>query len=416
MKCLLFFLALLSACTRAEVQHEPLVSIQIQDRNGLTETISTPDRLKKFNATDFLASQPFKKVIRVFKEQGKHTAKITSYHPNGQVWQYLEAQDMRALGAYREWHSNGRLKIEASVIGGTADLATGAQRDWLFDGTAYVFDDQGHPSANILYAKGALEGKSLYFHPHGGLHKELPYHENELDGESTSFDSRGNPVAKMTYRKGVRQGVSMGFWADGKLCWTETHEEGRLIEGRYLARDGQIASEIHQGAGFQSLFEGGALCEQVEYRLGKPEGVVKRLSSSGATLGIHSIKNGKKQGEEIQYDEQTLLPKLSISWEEDAISGLVKTWYDSGALQSQREFSHNKKMGPSIGWYRDGALMFIEEYEEDKLVKGDYFKKKQKNAISTIVNGNGVATLFDGQGVFLRKVHYAKGKPFDPEN
>ena len=41
---------------------------------------------------------------------------------------------MRASGIYREWFPTGQLKIEAYVIGGSADVGVGAQSDWLFDG------------------------------------------------------------------------------------------------------------------------------------------------------------------------------------------------------------------------------------------------------------------------------------------
>jgi antitoxin component YwqK of YwqJK toxin-antitoxin module len=60
--------------------------------------------------------------------------------------------------------------------------------------------------------------------------------------------------------------------------------------------------------------------------------------------------------------------------------------------------------------------MLIEEYEHDVLLQGQYFKKNIKEPISTITQGNGVATLYDEQGIFLRKVIYHKGKPLDPES
>ena len=59
--------------------------------------------------------------------------------------------------------------------------------------------------------------------------------------------------------------------------------------------------------------------------------------------------------------------------------------------------------------------MYMEEYEEDKIVSGHYYKKNQKEPISNISNGNGNATLYDEQGIFLRKVQYVKGKAIDPE-
>ena len=60
--------------------------------------------------------------------------------------------------------------------------------------------------------------------------------------------------------------------------------------------------------------------------------------------------------------------------------------------------------------------MMLEEYEEDRLVKGHYYKKHHKDPISSIFNGTGVATLYDAEGIFLRKVIYSKGKAIDPED
>ena len=175
MKNYLLALALLSttACYHSAPQ-EQIMAIQIQDRNGLTETINASDRLEVYQNVDFLASQPYKKVLRIYRKEGKNHSKISTYHPNGMPWQYLEAQEMRAYGAYREWFQNGQLKIEATVIGGTADVVLGAQQDWLFEGLSQVWDEKGNLTAQIPYAKGALEGTSLYFYPDGKNKKRSP--------------------------------------------------------------------------------------------------------------------------------------------------------------------------------------------------------------------------------------------------
>jgi|SRR3989344_5032327 len=397
MKNLFFSFLLLAGCYHTPEPSEPLLmSIQIQDRNGLTETISIPERLVTYEQVDFLSPQPYKKVLRIFKREGKNAAKITTYHPNGFPWQYLEIQDMRAFGIYREWHPNGRLKIEATVIGGTADVVPGAQQDWLFDGLSQVWDDQGRTLATIPYQKGVLEGKALYYYSSGQLEKELLYHQNELDGETFEFFANGAKRARVFYQNGL------------------------LMEGDYFSSTGEAISHVKQGSGQQSIYDSDALDRMVEFRNGRPEGAVKIFSQSGELIAVYSTKNGKKQGEELRYfttqESELALPKLSISWEDDSISGLVKTWYPNGKLQSQREFARNKKTGSSLGWYRDGSLMLLEEYEEDRLVKGQYFKKNQKEPVSTVSNGTGTATLYDEQGIFLRKIPYAKGKPIDSDS
>ncbi len=115
MRCILPILAtltLLCGCAQSRYQAGKLASINIIDRNGLTETVTSSDRLKQYQGVDFLESQPYQKVLRVYSKdrQGNMRAVTTSYHPNGQPNQYLECLSYRAYGTYREWHPNGTLK------------------------------------------------------------------------------------------------------------------------------------------------------------------------------------------------------------------------------------------------------------------------------------------------------------------
>ena len=55
--------------------------------------------------------------------------------------------------------------------------------------------------------------------------------------------------------------------------------------------------------------------------------------------------------------------------------------------------------------------MMIEEYEQDILVRGEYYDKEEKVPVSTVEEGEGLATLFDAEGNFVQKVHYLHGTP-----
>lgn len=419
---LIFLLGLLVGCHYHE-SSESLVAIQIQDRNGITETISTPDRLEVYTNNDFLSSQPYKKILRVYKRAGKNHSKITTYHPNGFIWQYLEAQEMRAHGSYKEWFPNGKLKLEAFVIGGTADVTPGSQNNWLFDGMSQVWNEQGSLVAQILYKQGELDGKSLYFFPDGRLEKELVYSRNVLEGSSLEYHTNGKLKSQTSYEKGVKQGVSVGFFDGEQKAWIEEYRDDLLLHGAYYDLDGNKISDVVDGYGFQAIFEGNFLSYLIQIRQGFQEGGVKHFNSHGELIDQYHMKNGKKHGEEVVFfmknekesSGSDSMPKLSIRWEDDQIHGSVKTWYNNGKLQSQREYAKNKRNGPSLSWYRDGSLMLVEEYEGNRLIKGQYFKKNISNPISTIVNGSGIATLYDEQGIFLRKIIYAKGEALDPE-
>ena len=99
-----------------------------------------------------------------------------------------------------------------------------------------------------------------------------------------------------------------------------------------------------------------------------------------------------KDGEEIIYYERPLLgrvprtdeemvAKVLITWRAGEMQGLVKSWYPSGQLESQREMAQNRRSGTSMAWYGDGSLMLIEEYCDDKLVRGDYFGRGRRSCV-----------------------------------
>jgi antitoxin component YwqK of YwqJK toxin-antitoxin module len=73
--------------------------------------------------------------------------------------------------------------------------------------------------------------------------------------------------------------------------------------------------------------------------------------------------------------------------------------------------ANNKKMGLLTAWYNDGSLMLIEHYDQDKLVKGEYFEKGNSFPVSTISEGTGTAALYDAEGRFTGKVSYHQGRP-----
>lgn len=420
-RCFLLFAVLLAAGCTPKPDNEPpkLVSINIIDRDGLSETISNPDRLEKFAATDFTGCQPYQKVLRVYARDEKNAvvAHVTSYHPNGQIKQYLEVSNGRAFGIYREWYPTGILKVEAHVIGGQPDITTAAEKSWLFDGTSKAWDENGNLIAEIPYAKGVLQGTALYYHPNGQLWKKIPFSQGELNGTQELFTEEGALLQTVNYVVSQKEGPAYRYWEPNKLASQENYAEGRLITGLYYNSKGELISSIDDGRGFRSLFGKDGIAELQEFRAGIMQGQVKVFSRNNHLLRLYHVKNGARHGDETEYydffAEGKQQPKILIPWFDGRIQGVAKTWYDNGMQESQREMSNNVKMGLSSAWYRDGSLMLIEEYDTNKLVRGEYYKKGEKTPASFIASGKGIATLFDAEGHFLRRVTYLNGVPND---
>ncbi len=406
---------LFASCASKTAKSDPdaIISIQVIDRNGFTETMSTEDRLSQYKKVDFLQPQPYQKVQRVFARNnaGKTRSAITSYHSNGQIYQYLEVLDGRAHGMYCEWHPNGVQKLQVVVIEGVPDITEMAQASWLFDGDSFVWDDEGHLIAEIVYEKGLLEKISRYYHPNGQLEKEIPYLHGEIHGIASYYDAQATLLEKVNYKQGLKQDLCVGYWNAETLLYQEQYDNGLIKSASYYNASGELVSEIKEGRGRQTLFESGVLHTTVEFLSGKPEGLIQIFRPDGTVDSSFHIKDGKKNGEEMIYYPHQTQPKLSLFWRDDSLQGMVKTWYENGVMESQKELNHNKKQGLSFGWFKDGSLMLMEEYENDLLVKASYFKRGEPNPVSKIESGKGIATLHDPDGYLIQKISYDKGKP-----
>jgi len=413
--------ATFSSCMyrRAPTLEEKLVSIQLVDRHGVRETISTKERLHWYEKNNFLSFQPYDKVVRIFTRnpEGKSVSKLTSYHENGQVKQYLEVIGGRAKGIYEEWYENGQTKVKLYVIEGAGDLGMTALQTFVVDGISEAFDERGNILARISYNKGVLDGTSLYYYPNGQVKTESPYHNGSLHGLVIWYNEEGEKITEMNYQKGLIEG-DVCFQGNKEVpSFQERYAEGSLSFGRYFDFQDQIVSEVNDGIGIKSFFACGKLVKQCEILQGRAQGKVQLFDIEGRVDNIYYInKEEEKHGEEWVYYQGTDLVKLQLTWLEGEVHGVVKTWYENGKIESEKEFSHNKKQGMHFIWYRDGSLMSLEEYENDLLKKGKYFKKGVENPISTISDGTGIATLYDSFGSFLRKIEYQSGTPFDSED
>lgn len=405
-------LLLLCGCGYGSKDHSTIVtSMQIIDRNGFAETISNKDRIDTYKHIDFLKPQPYQKVLRVYgrDKQGRSTARVTSYHDNGQLWQYLEVVDGRAHGFYREYYPNGQLQIESIVIEGLADIHDAAKASFIFDGLSHVFNDHGQLIAEIHYEKGDLSAPSRYYHDNGTLQKIIPYTEGLIEGDVCLYDEKGGLLEQIPYVAGQKHGVAHSS------RYKETYDAGLLHDAEYYDPARNLIAHIKDGKGKQALFDEDILHALIEYNNGIPEGEAAFFFPDGTLQLTYRIKDGMKNGEECAYypskPGEKPKPKLSVHWHDDILQGVVKTWYPSGGMESQREIFGGKKQGLCFAWYKSGDLMLMEEYENDLLIKASYFKRGDKTPVSKIDSGKGIASLYTSEGVFVKKIAYEKGKP-----
>ena len=419
MKTSLFFLAAaaiaVTACTGRAGTGPKMATISITDRNGFSETISTVDRLERYENVNFLSCQPYERVMRVYQRdfQGNVRAELINYHNNGQPYQFVEIVNGRVCGNYYEWHSNGAMNIQARVVEGEPDFNEAAQQTWVFDGISYVWDDAGNLLAQIPYCKGTLEGDSIYYHPSGNVWKTVTFHRDLMEGEQIVYLDNGDILSITFFKEGLPHGRAVRYWTPEQLAAEEYFDRGYLQTGNYYLPNGNLSSSIHYGEGYKSVFAKDYICQHQQYSEGIPAGEIKVYSPEGFITQIYHVKNGMKHGADIEYYPQSrgTVPKISTYWIEGQLQGTVKTWYPDGTQESQRELNNGSKEGVLTAWYRDGSLMLIEEYENNSLVKGEYYKKNDPLPVSKVQHGEGMVTLYDADGNFKAKATIKNGKP-----
>jgi antitoxin component YwqK of YwqJK toxin-antitoxin module len=237
-----------------------------------------------------------------------------------------------------------------------------------------------------------------------------------MEGISETYLDCGTLLQTTEFCAGEKNGISRRHWENGQISSDEIYSNGKLISGRYYSLCNELVASIDDGKGYRALFGKSNVSEMHEYDGGYVNGEIKIFDENGSLIRIYHIKNGLKHGVEIDYYEMSngkivLVPRISINWVEGRIQGITKTWYPNGVQESQREMNNNDKNGLLTAWYRDGSLMLIEEYEQDKLIKGEYFIRGEKISISDVKNGKGTATIFDADGNMVRKIPYNNGKP-----
>lgn len=387
-----------------------LAGIQITDRNGFTETITTPQEVKKYENEDYFSPQPYERVILTIQSSKETTpSKIFTYHPNGNIKEFLESINFQAKGTYKKFFSSGQIEIEAQLVGGVGDLTEEAKKTWIFHGKSQVYSKQGVLLACMGYSNGLLEGESKFFWDSGQLKESSIYTFGKKNGVYTSYYENKQPKLIGFYKNGHKEGLFSHYSPSGTLVSKEEHFNQRLINASYYDSDTLVSSVIN-GSGKKIVFSSEGLTELFPYTNGKINGVARQFSKEKFLLKSCDYLEGVKHGKELFFLPNSKTPYMSISWDNNTLNGPVSTYFPDGKVQSIFSIKNKLKDGSFKNWSTSGFLMFHEEYTNGLLNTGKYFKSGVNTPVSEIKNGKGTALFFDEQGSLLAKENYEQGE------
>ncbi len=147
-------------------------------------------------------------------------------------------------------------------------------------------------------------------------HFIIQYADNVRNGLYLEFDKQANLVKKVEYKNG-------------------------LMDGTYFK------------------FKNAILIERVDYQQGQKNGESTVYYEKGTVMETSNFKNGQRDGITIWYANKDKIQGEMVAmytYKDGKFEGVQETYYESGAVKTQKMYSNNVPNGPAYEFYEDGSL------------------------------------------------------------
>jgi len=301
-------------------------------------------------------------VIALFFKREPHYSHISAVGVTRQsviknlgVVQYVFYKNKKPIAT--QWYNNGHRLIY--------------KEGRIPDGIVTELYQNGRLKGEYIYIQEKREGSAKTFYPNHRIYKEEQFRNDEREGLSSIFDRYHRIILSENYRKGVLEGIQQIY--DSK--------------GSYI---------------------------QVEYDQGKPSNQIRYFSKKGKLIAESTIKNKKLDGLcLIYYPNQSQSLKTVLTFKNDVLNGIVKTFYENGSLQAEYHCKDNQLDGEASKFNVSGNLVAIESYKNG-ILNGEsrYF---QDNRILTEIISfedglrHGNYQRFAPSGTLVYSTKYRKG-------
>jgi len=245
--------------------------------------------------------------------------KSTGNFKNGKktgIWNhYYEDKTIKAqafykgeMGLYREFYSNGKVKLEGYNRAGKSDST------WIY------FYENGVKQAEGEYEDGQRNGQWTFFHDNGNISALGTYHLGEKSGNWQYFHENGKISSEGEEKKGKKEGYwriydnqgllkGDGHFQNGSGEYTEYYDSGNI----------KVKGEMNNGINVGDwlyYYEDGSLEGKCNFVNG--EGQYTGYYPSGKIKMKGAIKDGKNVGEwQLFKEDGTLEGYYRPIYEED---------------------------------------------------------------------------------------------------
>jgi antitoxin component YwqK of YwqJK toxin-antitoxin module len=266
---------------------------------------------------------------------GKANGILKKYYYEGGMQLEGEFINDKKNGLWKEYYSNGKLKVESNYTNGE------------LDGPSKEYHDNGKLMQLANYSKGKVDGKLEDFDEDGKLYSESTFEKGRLR-EIKFLDKSGKEISNTTTRRGaanltfydaVGNKVSEGFFSKDGYRQGKTnffYRNGKIsVEAEY--KDGQLNGNR------KAYYINGNLSEEVNYSNDEEDGYYTSFYSNKIIKKEGWIVNGKKQGEQVDYNKLGKATTKSY-FVDDENSGYTEYYFADGKIDYEQKWEN--------GWVR----------------------------------------------------------------
>ena len=272
-------------------------------------------------------------------------------------------------------------------------------------GLVQDFDAEGQRSAEVPYSKdkpiGPLEtfypsgqrrslcplvdhqrhGVEQVFAPEGWRNAEYPYVRGLIQGVVKFFDMAGALTAEVPYRAGKVVGPEVQYHPNGKkrMVVPMTPEGVRQGWATRMGNDGIKVADMPFEAGKLHGWErrygiDGAKSAEVEWRDGQACCGVKTFWSSGALQSERGYVDAAEDGTETRYHDrdpasgQAGHVQFKVALVKGQKQGVAQVFERDGVLRSQLPFHADLRHGKELRLYPDASKQAEYQWQNDRMV------------------------------------------------
>ena len=284
---------------------------------------------------------------------GLRNGKWTFFYESG-IIEYIEniVNDLRE-GQYEAYYESGAIQLTGNYINGLAD------GEWTF------YYESGALQHTGIYVNGLSEGKFTFYYDSGskdlvGTVQEIRNYKQDLvDGQQIIYNELGELSEIRNYKNGLQDGESIAYYFkdEDDLSLTDQKAQGGEQKLIFLYKNDTIVSEKQFDLSKKVIYE------NKNYLLNN-DAIFYYPSGSVRSITPHS--NGKKNGIEKIFYENTEKIWQTLTWLDGAKNGKFISYYQSGNTQSIGNYVSDVLEGEVTTYYDSSSK------DQDRNIKSTY--------------------------------------------